>query len=339
MRTTIKSVAEACNVSLTTVSLVLNGKASRIPEETRQFILETAKRMNYRPSQLAVSLATQKTNTIGLLVPDISNLFFSALAKSIETESHGYGYNILYGNTEDDPKRDLYYLQMFLDRRVDGILYVLSANAQQDDIEQYRKLINSSGTPVILVDRHIEGLRCKSITIDNRFGGYTITKHLLEQGHRKIGCITGPQHVSSTIQRLAGYQQALAEYGVAYDPSIIYEGGYDIATGRRFLPELIKKHVTAIFAFSDMTALGVYKEIRDHQLRIPEDVSVVGFDDIFVSDMLEVPLTTVYQPVKEIGTAAVTELIKTINGEPSNNDTIVFEPTLIVRSSTRKRTP
>jgi len=336
MRTTIKSVAEACGVSQTTVSLILNGKPSRISEETRQLILDTAQKLDYRPNRLAISLATKKTNTIGLLVPDISNLFFAALAKSIETRSHSYGFNILLGNTEDNPKLDLYYLQMFLDRSVEGILYVHSASANEKDIEQYRKLINTSGIPIIMIDRYIEGVNSNSISINNRHGGYMVTKHLLEQGHRRIGCITGPHYVSSTIQRLLGYQQALSEHNIPYDHGLICEGDYDIETGRKFAPALLARGVTSIFAFSDMIALGVYKELRELNINIPGEISVVGFDDIFVADMLDVPLTTVYQPVKEMGAVGVDQLIQIIRKESTGVRDLVFEPTLKVRSSTKK---
>lgn len=333
-KTTIKDVAAAVGVSPTTVSLVLNNKSCRISEETRKNILNKAASMNYRPNQLAVSLISQKTNTIGLLLPDISNVFFSDIAKIVETESYKHGYNIFIGNSTDDYKKDYEYLNLFIDRQVDAIIMIPSSNFDETFADKFFDIIKHSIIPVVVIDRKFHSGLVNTIMINQELGGYLATKHLISLGHRKIGCITGPMNLSNAKQRLTGYQKALEEFSIPYQPSIIYNGDFSVQSGIDALPVMTANGVSAVFCCNDMMALGLYKECIRFQIDIPKDLSIIGFDNIYLTSFLNPPLTTIAQPMEEIAKTAVSMAVALIDGKPLPEQTL-FDPYLKIRGSTK----
>ena len=187
--------------------------------------------------------------------------------------------------------------------------------------------------PLWLTERRHTGY-C-SVVLDHKLGGYLATKHLLSLGHRRIGCVSGPANVPSAIQRLEGYKQALLEEQIPFDPDWVYTGDFRVENGSRALPYLLGQNVSAIFACNDMMALGIYRESRLYNLRIPNDLSLVGFDDIFLSDFLDPPLTTVAQPIADIGKECVKQAMLALNNEATDGGTFVFKPVLKVRGSCR----
>ena len=338
MRVTIKDVARQAGVSTSTVSLVLNNKPVSISQETRNAVLTAARELNYRPNQLAVSLVTQKSKTLGLIIPDNSNLFFAQLSKHIEIAANQAGYTLIYGNSNDSVRTDLHYLHIFGDRGVDGIIIAPSVFGAPDEYWSCLSFIYSLKLPVVFVDRAMQESNLPSILPDNFTGGYLATRHLLDQGHRVVGCCTGPANLESCVQRLNGYRKALEEYGIAFNPALIYQGDFSTESGQKALPYLLGQNITAVFAFNDMMAFGLYKELHSFNLSVPGDLSIVGFDDIFFAEIIQPPLTTVAQPIAEMAASVVEKLVSQIE-YPSREINAVpqmFTPILKVRGSVRK---
>jgi LacI family transcriptional regulator len=336
---TIKDIAAKTKLSVTTVSLVLNGKQSKIPQKTKDLVIKTAEELHYRPNQLAVGLITKRTKTIGLIVPDIRNNFFSSLAKGIEDECRKNGWTVILCNTSDIHERDLEYINMLASKGVDGILYCMSSDS---DIEKFREcynLLKMHDITFIMLDRSFQLPGLITAKLNHKKGGYLAAKHLIDLGHRRIACVTGPKHLEDSMQRLDGYMKALKEYGIPYDESIIVEGNYHMESGISAVDKLINKNFTAIFAFNDMMAYGVYKGLKAHGLLVPTDISLVGYDDISISEILEVPLTTIHQPVERMGAAAAKHLIEIIEKGSQDKPIPIYSPSLVIRSSTAKLKP
>ena len=279
MRATIKDIAADTGLSVTTVSLVLNGKAYKIPDDTKKRIMEAAKRLNYRPNQLAVSLVKKRSKTIGLIIPDIGNVFYAHMVKGIEECCRESGRTLILCNTNDRHERDMEYIHLLADQGVDG-------------------------------------------------------SHLAELGHKRIACVTGPARLADSGRRLKGYVRALEEFQIPFDETLIYEGDYTMECGTRAVDALMPHGFTAVFACNDLSAFGVCRQLSKYNLKVPEDVSVVGYDDVLYAEMMAVPLTTVRQPVYEMGVESVKRLISQIKGKKSENKITVFEPKLMIRSST-----
>lgn len=332
-KVTIKDIAKECGISPASVSLVLNNRESRISEATKKKIQETIEKYNYRPNKLAISLLTNSTFTFGVIVPDISNIFFAELCRGCESEARKHNYAIIVTSAEEFPANNMQYLNMLIDHQVDGVVYAAPSNIDDQDIQAICSKITETKTPFVAVDRILNFPSAKSIINDNIHGGYIATKHLLELGHRRIGCLTGPLCNQVSEDRLRGYQKALQEFGVPYDPVLIREGNFAVSCGYDSLAYMRGKGATALFCFNDMMALGVYRAIRDYKLRLPDSISLVGYDDIYIADLLEPPLTTVSQPAFEIGASAIRALFDMEKNVPSV-DRIVFTPDLKIRSTT-----
>lgn len=338
MRVTIKDVARQAGVSTATVSLVLNNKPVSISQDTKNAVLSAARELSYRPNQLAVSLVTQKSNTLGLIIPDNSNLFFAQLSKHIETAANAAGYTLIYGNSNDSVRTDLHYLHIFGDRGVDGIIISPSAFGTPDEYWSCLSFIYSLKLPVVFIDRPMQESNLPSVLPDNFTGGYLATRHLLDQGHRVVGCCTGPSNLESCIQRLNGYRKALEEYSIPFNPALIYHGDFSTESGQKALPYLLGQNITAVFSFNDMMAFGLYKEMHSYNLSVPDDLSIVGFDDIFFAEIIQPPLTTVSQPIAEMANAVVEKLVSQIKNPSREINAVpqLFTPALKVRGSVRK---
>lgn len=337
MRTTIKDIARHTGFSVTTVSLVLNQKAYKIPQSTKDIILNAVEELNYRPNQLAVSLVKKRTKTIGLIISDVSNIFFSNLAKGVEDECRRNGWNLILCNTNDLHERDLEYIRVLADKGVDGILFCMSLDSDKKKALESIQLLQKLKMPFVMVDRFMEEAQCCTIIVNHRVGGYIATKHLIELGHQAIACVTGPLLLEDSKARLQGYREALEEVGIPYKEELIFEGHYDRESGVKAADVLIKKEITAIFAFNDMSAYGVYNRLKKKGISVPEDISLVGYDNIFFSEILDVPLTTINQPTYELGVEAVQQLLSEIQTGIVSSKCITFQPKLVVRESTRKR--
>jgi LacI family transcriptional regulator len=337
MRTTIKDIAEYTGLSVTTISLVLNGKADKIPEKTKEKILKAVDHLGYRPNQVAVGLVKKTTKTIGLIISDIRNVFFSNLAKGVEDECRRNGWNLILCNTNDMHERDLAYIRVLADKGVDGILYAMSVDSNREKTIESLTLMESTRIPYVMLDRTFREKCSHYVVTNHELGGYLATQHLLELGHRHIACVTGPLHLDDSLFRLEGYKRALSEYDVPYNADLIYEGDYTLEGGRASVKALANIPHTAIFAFNDMSAYGVHNALKMQGFEIPKDYSLVGYDNIFFSEILDPPLTSVHQPVYEVGKEATKLLIKmTPKSADKSVQELVLTPHLVIRKSTQK---
>lgn len=333
---TIKDIATKTNLSITTVSLVLNNRAPNIPQRTKDIVLKTAEELNYRPNQAAVALVTKRTKTIGLIVPDIRNNFFSTLAKGVEDECRSNDWTVVLCNSNDMHDRDLEYINTLASKGVDGILYCMSSDTNPEKFKEKKDLLERLKIKFITLDRYFDFPNIVTANLNHLKGGYLATKHLLDLGHSRIACVTGPKHLTDSNERLRGYKKALAEKKIPYDESIIIEGDYLMEGGIKAVDKLINEDFTAVFAFNDMMAYGVFKGLKTYGLNVPKDISIVGYDDIYLSEILEVPLTTVHQPVELMGKAATKHLINLIKNKEEHSEIPTFCPELVIRNSTAK---
>jgi LacI family transcriptional regulator len=334
MRVTIKEVAKKCGFSITSVSLVLNNKENKIPESSRQIILEAAEEMGYRPNRLAVGLLKKKTKLLGLVIPDNSNMFFSELSKSVEVAARKRGYSLIYGNTSDVYSRDYEYLKLFVDHQVDGIVITKSSHLPEKDDIRNMEFLEKSGVPFVVVDRQPKGFKSNMVTVNNVTGGYLATRYLIEQGHSKIGCFTGPLGLTTSQQRLEGYKNALAEADIDFNESFVVEGNFSSGFENKAMTRFIDEKVTAIFCQNDIMAFGIYREANKFGIKIPTDLSVIGYDNINLCDIVYPGLTTIHQPIDQIGEESVRILTKLID---TSEEVLVevkeLEPKLVIRSS------
>lgn len=329
MAITIKDIAHMAGVSITTVSKIINKKDEDISDKTREKVLKIIDDYNYMPSALATGLVTKKTKTIGLLLPDISNAFFAELARGVEDGANCEGYNVILCNTDDDSDKEIQYLNVLKVKHVDGIIFLSAALSNHNEIKE----LNHKGFPLVVLDRALDVENMMTVYLDNIMGGYIATKHLAEFGHKKIGCITGPLKNKLAKHRFDGYKKALDEMHINLKEHFVYEGNFKTKSGETGGRELIKAGATAIFACNDMMAYGVYKAIQEQDMKIPQDISVVGFDDIFISEILAPPLTSVKQPTYEMGIMSAAMLIKSIKGIQLKQTKMEFKPTLSIRKS------
>lgn len=337
MRVTIKDIARETGLSPTTVSMVLNNKPHRLAEETRQRVWEVAKQMKYRPNSMAASLRTQKTKTIGMIISSFTDAYYGEMVSGAEEKCREEGY-VLLTCTLNDFK--LEHINMLIDRGVDGIILSGSEFRRNSRLELV-EYIQSYGIPVVSADSFMQNDKNDIINVcsDNFEGGYLATSYLLQIGHRKIGCITGPIHLegegSFSDQRFRGYLAALEEYGVAFDERYAAHGDFKMQSGVECAPELYANGVTAILASNDLCAYGVFKWARDNNIRIPEDCSVIGYDDIKYSDFFTPSLTTIRRPAHKIGYEAARKIIEySDDSEAEQKKNVIYPPELIVRKST-----
>jgi len=340
MSVTLKDIAVKTGFSITTVSLVLNNKKTRVSNKTKQLIIKVAQEFGYIPNQTAISLVTKESKTLGLIIPDISNPFFAEISKGISARAAEYGYNIILCDTEDSYELTMRYLRILVSKNVDGIIMTLSKDIKDSNdtnLSQIEKFFENHTLPVVLVERSDPLIMADCVVVNHQMGSHLASNHLIEMGHTNVGCITGPSHLEATKFRLKGFKMAFEENGIKFRDELVVEGNYHIESGYVGAQKLldIDKSITAIQVFNDMMAYGVFECLKDKGISIPEKISVVGFDDIFFSKMLYVPLTTIALPIHQMGEKAVQLLTERISNRKLPFRCNIVEPKLVVRSSTR----
>ena len=334
MSITLKDIAARANVSVSTVSMVLNNKICRVSPQTRERIVRLAKEMNYRPNRQAASLVTRESHTLGLIIPDITNMYFSEIAAAIQSEAQKAGYSVFLCNTNDKPEQDIFYINALLEQATDGVLLTLSATDSRNSAKECLQLLEEAGKPVVLIDRIVEEKPICTVTTDNEQTGYLACHHLLALGHRRIACLTGMMGDQAAQKRLFGYIQALQEAHIPFDPTLVFEGDYHVASGYERAMDIFQTKATAIVVQNDMMALGVYKRLIQEGIRIPDDLSIIGVDDLPFSEFLETPLSTIRQRPKEMGKTALQMLLSLLQRRPVKKEKVVFPPKLVTRKST-----
>jgi LacI family transcriptional regulator, galactose operon repressor len=325
----IREVAGRAGVSPTTVSHVVN--ATRfVSHEIRARVMEAMTELGYHPNAVARSLRRGRTHTLGLVLPDSANPYFAELGRGIETAAFGRNYSVVLCNTEGEELRERVYVDLLTRRQVDGLLYVPAGSR----VDVLRDLLRQA-LPVVLVDRDLPGAPIDVVLSDKRGGAYLATRHLIALGHRRIGCIGGPSSLLMSGQRLQGYRDALAEADLPIDESLVLRGDYHPQSGWAAARSLLASPVppTAIFAANDLMAIGVLRAAGELGRRVPDDLAVVGFDDIELASYTTPPLTTVSQSASEVGRAAVELLLQRLADPARPPVRRTLETRLVVRAS------
>jgi len=334
-RVTIKDVAKEAGVSYATVSHVIN-ETRHVEPETEERVKKALKKLDYSPNIMARSLRGGQSKTIGLIVPDTSNLFFAEIARKIEDIGFQQGYSVIIGNSDNDLNKQKNYIDTLIAKNVDGVIFI-STGSQELDLE----IFPQNKIPIVVADRDMSLEIADVVLLNNKEGGYIATRHLAELGHKKIGCITGPNSLSPSMERVEGYKKALIDFDIIFHSNLIEVGDFQFKGGEQATDKLLKNNpdITAIFVLNDMMAIGAMRAARRHGLVLPDDLSIVGFDNIELSEFITPSLTTIAQPFGEIASIAVRLLIERIQGNWENrkNQRKIFPPKLIIRESTIKR--
>lgn len=332
-RTTIRDIAAHTGMSTTAVSLVLNNKPCKISKASRDKIVAAARELNYTPNQLAVGLITRRTRTLGIVVSDISNSFYSMLTKGAEEVLRQEGWSVVLCNSGDSHARDLECIEVMAKRGVEGLIYCMSPVTTKVQAQACYELLERLHLPYVMVDSDYAPPAGYQVSLDNRQGGYLATRHLIEQGHTRIACITGPNSGSTRVGRVEGYCQALQQAGLPLREELLVQGNYTLQSGVQAVADLAGRDYTALFACNDMMAFGALKALREAGVQVPGQVSLVGYDDVPMGELMEVPLTTVRQPVCEMGERAAQMMMDLLEQRGCVPAEALFEPRLIVRKS------
>lgn len=336
MQVTIKDIAKECGVSVATVSMALSDKKTRVSEKTKARVVEVARKYNYRPNNAAVSLVNKKSKLIGIVFNDLRNTHISSLFMAINRVLEREGYSLVCHILEDDSQLDYDLLRIVGAGNISGLIWAKSLEVDGQEKEKLNQEMTQLDIPVMTMDRYEFECPGVDICFDYREGGYLATKHLIDYGHRRIGCVAGRKSYHVTHERHEGYKKALAEAGIPYDSGLVYYGDYTMDSGYQSFSYIMGQKVTAIFSMNDEMAFGIYRAARMYGVKIPEEVSVIGFDDVPFADVMEVPLTTIRVPVDEIGNFIGEELVDIVREERTGERiTKSYKPQLLLRGSTK----
>ncbi|WP_125154313.1 LacI family DNA-binding transcriptional regulator [Clostridium rectalis] len=331
MATTLKHIAEKLNISVAAVSKALNN-SSDISEKTKRLVCETAKAMNYTPNAIARGLVTNKTNTIGIIIPDITNPFYPEIELGIEDTVSKKGYNVFLCNSNGKVKREEEYMRLLISKKVDGIIWAPVGGENTE-------LINNIEIPLVTLCIKSGYENENFIGIDDFQGGYIATKHLLANGYKNILYIGDKNNIKSTKERLNGYKKALNEFNIEIKDELIVGGSFTRESGYEITKEIFTnyKDIDGIFAVNDLIALGAMQALRELGFKIPDEVGIVGFDDISFAKLEEISLTSVIQPKYNMGTLAADMILRKIENNDKFCENVTLQPKLAIRSTVRKR--
>ncbi|AJQ95069.1 substrate-binding domain-containing protein [Gynuella sunshinyii] len=333
MSVTIKDVAKLAKVSTTTVSHVLN-ETRFVSEESKAAVLSAVKALNYAPSAVARSLKVKNTKTLGMLVTTTLNPFYAEVIKAVEKNCYREGYNLVLCNTDGDPEKTDSYLKMLLQKRTDGILVMCT----EYDNGLFKAITAQRDLPMVVMDWGPTDDYLDRIQDNSSLGGLIATKHLIENGHTDIGFIGGPSNKIPALGRYDGFKQAMAEAGLTVNPDWVIESDFECEGGKLAMRQLLAldQKPSAVFIANDMMALGALSEAQQSGIRVPEDLSVIGYDNISFSAHFYPPLTTINQPKNRLAKMAVHTLIERLEHPRKQGRTLLIEPDLVVRSSVAK---
>jgi len=326
---TLKMVAERAEVSVNTASRAINNKPD-INEETKKRVLQIAKELGYIRNAAAVALRTKKTGTIGVVIADNRNPFYAEVLNGMEEAAREKNYHIILANTQRDYRKEEEAINLLLAKRVDGLL-ITPVQDRDDDI----KNLITANIPFVVVGRDFENIEVDAIYNDEVKGGFLATEYLIKKGHKRIALIDGFLYKSPAKGRLEGYKKALNKYRISLDESLISVGDINIEDGHERTKQMLEKDLnfTAIFVYNDMMAFGAMQAIKEKGLRIPEDIGLVGYDDIPFSSLISPPLTTIRLKKQGLGAESVKLLLSRINGKHKNAIKRMLDVELIARET------
>ncbi len=328
---TMRDVAERAGVSITSVSHFINNSRP-ISEPLKERIALAMAELDFHPNALARSLRLKQTKSVGIIVPDSSNPFFADVTRSIEKALFTHHYNVILGNSDGDLDRALLYLKVMTERQVDGLIFI-DVGASGDVLNTALRSLN---IPVILIDRIVPGVEVDYVTVTNTQGGFDATRHLISLGHRRIACLTGPQSLTASMERLTGYRQALKEANITPDENLIYTGNFQFESGYEGARQLLSRspRPTAIFACNDLMAVGVMRAAAELGFAVPAELSVVGFDDIPLAKFSAPALTTIAQPTEQIGILTANRFLRRMQNQDLPPEQQILETELLIRQTT-----
>ena len=332
MNVTIYDVAREANVSMATVSRVVNGNPNVKPA-TRKKVVEVIDRLGYRPNAVARGLASKKTTTVGVIIPDISNIFFAELARGIEDIATMYKYNIILSNSDQNTEKELHLLNTMLGKQVDGIVF-MGGNITEEHVREFEL----SPVPIVLAGTVEDSKKIPSVNIDYQAAAFDAVKELIAKGHTKIAYVSGPFHDKINNEaKLPGYKQALEEAGIDFKEELVVEGDYTYDSGLEAWQKLreLNDKPTAVFVGNDEMALGVVHGAQDEGMDIPGEAEVISFDNTRLALMVRPQLTSVVQPLYDIGAVAMRLLTKYMNKEKVDEHTVVLPHRIEYRNSTK----
>ncbi|RST76416.1 catabolite control protein A [Siminovitchia acidinfaciens] len=332
MNITIYDVAREANVSMATVSRVVNGNPNVKPA-TRKKVLEVIERLEYRPNAVARGLASKKTTTVGVIIPDISNIFYGELARGIEDIATMYKYNIILSNSDQNVNKELHLLNTMLGKQVDGLI-VMSQNITDDFVQELKR----SPVPIVLAGSMEASGTIPSVNIDYRQATFDATNYFIEKGHKQIAFAMGPKRdLINHAEKLVGYKQALEEAGLEFHDDYVIEGGYTYDSGLEGWKKLkdLDNRPTAVVSGDDEMALGVMHGAQDDGLSVPEDIEVITADNTKLALMVRPQLSSIVQPLYDIGAVSMRLLTKYMNKEKVQENIVVLPHRLELRGSTK----
>jgi len=326
---TLKMVAERAGVSVNTASRAINNK-SDINEETKKRVLKVAQELGYVRNATAVALRTKKTGTLGVVIADNRNPFYAEVLNGIEEAAREKNYHIILANTQRDYQKEEEAINLLLAKRVDGLL-ITPVQDRNDDI---KKLIEAN-IPFVIVGRDFKNIEVDAVYNDEVKGGFLATEYLIKKGHKRVALINGFLHKSPAKGRLEGYKKVLKKYGIPFDDALVTIGDIDVKDGYERTKQLLEKNLdfTAIFAYNDMMAFGAMQAVKEKGLRIPEDIGLVGYDDILFSSLISPSLSTIRLKKQELGAESVRLLLSRINGNRKKIKKVMLGVELQIRES------
>lgn len=315
MAVTISDIAKEAKVSHATVSRVLNN-SGYVKDETRKKVLEVIKDLNYTPSAIARSLSTSKTNTIGVIIPDINNLFFGEIVKGITEIADEHNLNIILCDTDEDKDKELRAINVLKEQRIQGLIITPTFYKKTGNSENLNTLKNL-GIPIILIDGHVEYLDFSGVFIDHIKGAYDGTTALIEAGHRKVAIITGDMNSRPAKERLKGYEKALEAHNIPVENQYIFYGDYKYETAYEITKKILKmdNRPTAIFVSSNTMILGCIRAFYEEKLSIPRDMAIIGFDKVDVLDIIGMNISFINGPSNELGKIGMQMLLELLNNK------------------------
>ena len=331
-RVTMHDIAREADVALGTVSNVLNGSASVRPH-MRDRVNRAIARLGYEPNVFAQALRRNRSDIVGMLIPDITNPFFPAVVRGADDVASKHGLRLVLCNTDDNPEKERTLLRELLQYKPATILVIPATDSSLGALTK-----DLQTCPLVCIDRRPDNWKGSLITVANEEGGYIATRYLLAMGHRRIACITGPQHLQNSLERLRGYRRAMKEHGMRVSETMVAEGRFDRESGRQAALSLLgrKDAPTAIFAMNDLMALGALQGMREMHLRCPEDISLVGFDNLEFGEFVEPGLTSVVQPGYTLGQRAAEIAIRGLASPDEASASVVLPVELLIRRSVRR---
>lgn len=329
---TMKDVAKKSGLSIATISKYING--GNVLVENREIIDKAIKELGFEVNEMARGLKTNRTMTIGLLIPSLENIFFTSIVSNIESVLIDSGYSTIICDYKEDKNLEKQKLDFLVKKMVDGIITMPMGN----DIDAINSVIKRN-IPVVLIDRALKGVECDTVLVDNLNASYNAVEQLIVLGHRRIGIICGPDEIYTAQERLKGYERVHEDYNMTIDSSLVKKGDYQVESGYRLLKELLKAEVspTAILVTNYEMTLGALMAVNDSNIKIPDDISFIGFDNLQLSKVVRPPLSIVIQPVQQIGEVAANTILNRLKGDTSNYPSMIRLKTELLLKESVKR--